>query len=221
MVLFADVAGEDEAKAELARSSGLKIRSRTISSAHGYPSVLLMRPPLEPARHSWPVPSPGRSSRFRFSASVATLLSSSWGVGASQVHQDLFVRAEQRAVDVFVDEIDAVGRQRGAGMQQRGDDERDQRESAPGRDGRIKEAGEIVIAATNRADVLDTGLLRRVASIARSRRRTTRSKRPRPNARRARPGQAAGSGRRPQRSRASAPGFTGADLANTPTRPRS
>jgi cell division protease FtsH len=83
------------------------------------------------------------------------------GVGASRV-RDLFDKAKQSAPSiVFVDEIDAVGRQRGAGMGG-GHDEREQtlNQILVEMDGFDNETNVIVMAATNRADILDPALMR-------------------------------------------------------------
>ena len=82
------------------------------------------------------------------------------GVGASRV-RDLFEQAKKNApCIVFIDEIDAVGRQRGAGLGG-GNDEREQTEPTPdGMDGFEGNTGIIIVAATNRPDVLDQALMR-------------------------------------------------------------
>ena len=91
------------------------------------------------------------------------------GVGASRV-RDLFEQAKENApAIVFIDEIDAVGRHRGAGMGG-GHDEREQtlNQLLVEMDGFDVRGGVILIAATNRPDVLDPALLRPAASTARS-----------------------------------------------------
>merc|ERR1712178_178109 len=83
------------------------------------------------------------------------------GVGASRV-RDLFEKAKAKApCIVFIDEIDAIGRQRGAGMGG-GNDEREQtlNQILTEMDGFEGNSGVVVMAATNRADVLDAALLR-------------------------------------------------------------
>lgn len=83
------------------------------------------------------------------------------GVGASRV-RDLFARAKENAPClIFIDEIDAVGRQRGSGLGG-GNDEREQtlNQLLSEMDGFQTNAGVIVLAATNRPDVLDAALLR-------------------------------------------------------------
>ena len=137
------------------------------------------------------------------------------GVGASRV-RDLLDQAKQNApAIIFVDEIDAVGRHRGAGLGG-GHDEREQtlNQLLVEMDGSDPKTNVILIAATNRPDILDPALLRLAAS-------TARSASTRPTSRAAR-----GSSRcirRASRSRGAStsevlarktPGFTGADLAN-------
>ncbi len=91
------------------------------------------------------------------------------GVGASRV-RDLFEQGKKNApCIIFIDEIDAVGRHRGAGLGG-GHDEREQtlNQLLVEMDGFESNDGVIIIAATNRPDVLDPALLRPVASIAAS-----------------------------------------------------
>merc|ERR1712241_170517 len=83
------------------------------------------------------------------------------GVGASRV-RDIFKQAKEKApCIVFIDEIDAIGRQRGAGMGG-GNDEREQtlNQILTEMDGFEGNSGVIVVAATNRSDILDSALLR-------------------------------------------------------------
>ena len=138
------------------------------------------------------------------------------GVGASRV-RDLFEQAKANApAIVFVDEIDAVGRHRGAGLGG-GHDEREQtlNQLLVEMDGFDTKGGVILIAATNRPDILDPALLRpgrfdrQIAVDApdmEGRKAILRG---------ARQGQAVRARRRPRSvSPAGRPGFTGADLAN-------
>ena len=96
-----------------------------------------------------------------FSISGSEFVESLVGVGAARV-RDLFRQAREAApAIIFIDEIDAVGRQRGAGMGQ-GHDEREQtlNQMLVEMDGFGAEAGVVVMAATNRPDILDNALLR-------------------------------------------------------------
>jgi cell division protease FtsH len=104
-----------------------------------------------------------------FSISGSDFVEMFVGVGAARV-RDMFEQAKKNApCIVFIDEIDAVGRQRGAGLGG-GNDEREQtlNQLLVEMDGFEGNAGVIVIAATNRPDVLDPALMRRAASTARS-----------------------------------------------------
>ena len=103
-----------------------------------------------------------------FSISGSDFVEMFVGVGASRV-RDMFEQAKKQApCIIFIDEIDAVGRHRGAGLGG-GHDEREQtlNQLLVEMDGFEANDGIIVIAATNRPDVLDPALLRRAASIAR------------------------------------------------------
>ena len=96
-----------------------------------------------------------------FSCAASEFVELFVGVGASRV-RDLFEKAKAKApCIVFIDEIDAVGRQRGAGMGG-GNDEREQtiNQLLTEMDGFSGNSGVIVLAATNRPDVLDSALLR-------------------------------------------------------------
>jgi cell division protease FtsH len=103
----------------------------------------------------------GEAQANFFSISGSEFVESLVGVGAARV-RDLFRQAREAApAIIFIDEIDAVGRQRGAGMGQ-GHDEREQtlNQMLVEMDGFGAEAGVVVMAATNRPDILDNALLR-------------------------------------------------------------
>jgi len=103
----------------------------------------------------------GEAAANFFSISGSEFVESLVGVGAARV-RDLFRQARDAApAIIFIDEIDAVGRQRGAGMGQ-GHDEREQtlNQMLVELDGFGAEAGVVVMAATNRPDILDNALLR-------------------------------------------------------------
>jgi cell division protease FtsH len=103
----------------------------------------------------------GEAQASFFSISGSEFVESLVGVGAARV-RDLFRQAREAApAIIFIDEIDAVGRQRGAGMGQ-GHDEREQtlNQMLVEMDGFGAESGVVVMAATNRPDILDIALLR-------------------------------------------------------------
>src|SRR6202042_3776402 len=103
----------------------------------------------------------GEAAANFFSISGSEFVESLVGVGAARV-RDLFRQARNAApAIIFIDELDAVGRQRGAGMGQ-GHDEREQtlNQMLVEMDGFGAEAGVVVMAATNRPDILDNALLR-------------------------------------------------------------
>jgi cell division protease FtsH len=161
-VTFADVAGEDEAKAELAeiveflKDSG-KYRRLGARLPRG---VLLIGPPGT-GKTLLARAVAGEANVPFFSISGSAFVELFVGVGASRV-RDLFAKAKAAApAIVFVDEIDAVGRQRGAGLGG-GNDEREQtlNQLLVEMDGFNDQTSIIVLAATNRPDVLDPALLR-------------------------------------------------------------
>ena len=113
-----------------------------------------------PARPCWPRPWPARRGFTSSPSPAPTLWSSTWA-WASRV-RDLFDQAKKNApAIVFIDEIDAVGRQRGAGLGG-GHDEREQtlNQLLVEMDGFGNNEGVVVMAATNRQDILDPALLR-------------------------------------------------------------
>ena len=118
-------------------------------------------PARAPARRCWPAPSPARPGVPFFSISGSDFVEMFVGVGASRV-RDLFEQGKKNApCIIFIDEIDAVGRHRGAGLGG-GHDEREQtlNQLLVEMDGFESNEGVILIAATNRPDVLDPALLR-------------------------------------------------------------
>ena len=119
-----------------------------------------MGPPA-PARHYWLGPVAGEAGVPFFSVNGSEFIQMFVGVGASRV-RDLFKQAmDNSPAIIFVDEIDAVGRQRGAGLGG-GHDEREQtlNQILSEMDGFSRSDSVIVLAATNRPDVLDPALLR-------------------------------------------------------------
>jgi cell division protease FtsH len=160
---FADVAGIDEAKEELTevvdflrdpgkyRKLGAHIpRGVLLSGAPGTGKTLLARAVA------------GEAGVPFFSMSASEFVEMIVGVGASRV-RDLFQQAEDAAPSiVFIDEIDAIGRSRGSGVFSGANDEREQtlNQILTEMDGFDASTGVIVLAATNRPDVLDPALLR-------------------------------------------------------------
>ena len=162
-VTFADVAGIDEAKQELSeivdflrnpekyRRLGGKIpRGVLLSGPPGTGKTLLARAVA------------GEANVPFFSMSASEFVEMIVGVGASRV-RDLFTQAKAAApAIVFIDELDAIGRSRSAGVNLGGHDEREQtlNQILTEMDGFDPSTGVIVLGATNRPDVLDVALLR-------------------------------------------------------------
>jgi cell division protease FtsH len=160
---FADVAGIDEAKEELTevvdflrdpekyRKLGAHIpRGVLLSGAPGTGKTLLARAVA------------GEADVPFFSMSASEFVEMIVGVGASRV-RDLFAQAKAAAPSiVFIDEIDAIGRSRGSGVFSGANDEREQtlNQILSEMDGFDASTGVIVLAATNRPDVLDPALFR-------------------------------------------------------------
>jgi cell division protease FtsH len=160
---FADVAGIDEAKAELAeivdflrnpakytRLGGAIPRGVLLAGQPGTGKTLLARAVA------------GEADVPYFSISASEFVEMIVGVGASRV-RDLFDQAKKAApAIIFIDELDAIGRQRGAGGSFGGNDEREQtlNQILTEMDGFDGSEGVIVLAATNRPEILDPALLR-------------------------------------------------------------
>lgn len=161
-VLFDDVAGVDEAKEELAEVvTFLKKPERFTAVGARIPKGVLLVGPPGTGKTMLAKAIAGEAGVPFFSVSGSEFVEMFVGVGASRV-RDLFTKAKENApCIIFVDEIDAVGRQRGAGIGG-GNDEREQtlNQMLTEMDGFEGNAGIIVIAATNRPDVLDSALLR-------------------------------------------------------------
>ena len=161
-VLFRDVAGADEEKEELQEVvEYLKDPSRFSKLGAKIPhGVLLMGPPGT-GKTLLAKAVAGESGVPFFSISGSDFVEMYVGVGASRV-RDLFENARKHPASIiFIDEIDAVGRHRGAGLGG-GHDEREQtlNQLLVEMDGFGSHEGIIVIAATNRPDILDPALLR-------------------------------------------------------------
>jgi len=161
-VTFADVAGADEVKEELQEVvEFLKFPKKFHELGAKIPTGVLLFGPPGTGKTLLARAVSGEAGVPFFSISGSDFVEMFVGVGASRV-RDLFEQAKKSApCIVFIDEIDAVGRQRGAGLGG-GHDEREQtlNQLLVEMDGFNENDGVIVIAATNRADVLDPALLR-------------------------------------------------------------
>ncbi len=161
-VTFADVAGADEAKEELVEIvEFLKNPKKFTELGARIPKGVLLFGPPGTGKTLLARAVAGEAGVPFFSISGSDFVEMFVGVGASRV-RDLFDQAKKNApCIVFVDEIDAVGRQRGAGLGG-GHDEREQtlNQLLVEMDGFSPNEGIIIIAATNRPDILDPALLR-------------------------------------------------------------
>jgi cell division protease FtsH len=161
-VTFADVAGVDEAKEELAEIVDfLKYPKKYQALGARIPKGVLLLGPPGSGKTLLARAIAGEAGVPFLSISGSDFVEMFVGVGASRV-RDLFDQAKKSApCIVFIDEIDAVGRQRGAGLGG-GHDEREQtlNQLLVEMDGFDQNTGVILIAATNRPDVLDPALLR-------------------------------------------------------------
>jgi cell division protease FtsH len=161
-VMFDDVAGIEEAKEELQEVvTFLKKPERFTAVGARIPKGVLLVGPPGTGKTLLAKAIAGEAGVPFFSISGSEFVEMFVGVGASRV-RDLFKKAKENApCIVFIDEIDAVGRQRGAGIGG-GNDEREQtlNQLLTEMDGFEGNTGIIIIAATNRADVLDSALLR-------------------------------------------------------------
>ncbi|MEG4013234.1 MULTISPECIES: ATP-dependent zinc metalloprotease FtsH [unclassified Microcoleus] len=161
-VMFDDVAGIEEAKEELQEVvTFLKKPERFNAIGAKIPRGVLLIGPPGTGKTMLAKAIAGEAAVPFFSISGSEFVEMFVGVGASRV-RDLFKKAKENSpCIVFIDEIDAVGRQRGAGIGG-GNDEREQtlNQLLTEMDGFEGNSGVIVIAATNRPDVLDTALLR-------------------------------------------------------------
>jgi cell division protease FtsH len=161
-ITFADVAGCDEAKEEVAELVDFLREPAKFQKLGGrVPRGVLMVGSPGTGKTLLAKAIAGEAKVPFFSISGSDFVEMFVGVGAARV-RDMFEQAKKHApCIIFIDEIDAVGRQRGAGMGG-GNDEREQtlNQLLVEMDGFEGSAGVIVIAATNRPDVLDPALLR-------------------------------------------------------------
>jgi cell division protease FtsH len=161
-VTFADVAGADEEKEELREIVDfLKGPQKYITIGARIPKGVLLVGPPGTGKTLIARAVAGEAGVQFLSISGSDFVELYVGVGASRV-RDLFEQAKKLAPSIiFIDEIDAVGRQRGAGLGG-GHDEREQtlNQLLVEMDGFTTNEGVIIIAATNRADILDHALLR-------------------------------------------------------------
>ncbi|MBP0027497.1 ATP-dependent zinc metalloprotease FtsH2 [Roseofilum reptotaenium CS-1145] len=161
-VMFDDVAGIEEAKEELQEVvTFLKKPERFTAVGARIPKGVLLVGPPGTGKTLLAKAIAGEAGVPFFSISGSEFVEMFVGVGASRV-RDLFKKAKDNApCIIFIDEIDAVGRQRGAGIGG-GNDEREQtlNQLLTEMDGFEGNTGIIIIAATNRPDVLDQALLR-------------------------------------------------------------
>lgn len=161
-VSFKDVAGCDEAKEEVSEVVEFLREPKRFSEIGGrIPKGLLLVGPPGTGKTLLARAVAGEADVPFFSISGSDFVELFVGVGASRV-RDTFEQARENApCIIFIDEIDAVGRQRGSGLGG-GNDEREQTLNSllVEMDGFDPQEGVIVIAATNRADVLDAALLR-------------------------------------------------------------
>ncbi len=159
---FADVAGADEEKAELAEIVDfLKNPKRFIDLGARIPKGVLLVGPPGGGKTLLAKAVAGEAGVPFFSISGSDFVEMFVGVGASRV-RDMFENAKKNSPCIlFIDEIDAVGRQRGSGLGG-GHDEREQtlNQLLVEMDGFQTNEGIIILAATNRKDILDPALLR-------------------------------------------------------------
>ena len=161
-VRFEDVAGINEAKEELQEVvTFLKEPERFTAVGARIPKGVLLVGPPGTGKTLLAKAIAGEAGVPFFSMAASEFVELFVGVGASRV-RDLFRQAKEKApCIIFIDEIDAVGRQRGAGIGG-GNDEREQtlNQLLTEMDGFAENSGVILLAATNRPDVLDAALMR-------------------------------------------------------------
>lgn len=162
-ITFADVAGLDEAKEEVMEIVDFLKNPKKYTALGGkIPKGVLLVGPPGTGKTLLAKAVAGEAGVPFFSISGSDFVEMFVGVGASRV-RDLFRQAREKApCIVFIDEIDAIGRARGRGGVQGGNDERENtlNQLLVEMDGFSTDKGVILMAATNRPDVLDTALMR-------------------------------------------------------------
>ncbi len=162
-VTFDDVAGAEEAKQELRESVDfLKDPSRIKKLGGRMPKGVLMVGPPGTGKTLLARAVAGEAGVPFFSISGSEFIEMFVGVGAARV-REMFEQARQKApCIIFIDELDAIGRSRGAGVVMGGHDEREQtlNQLLTEMDGFDPSTGVVVLAATNRPEILDKALLR-------------------------------------------------------------
>ncbi|MEZ4984767.1 MAG: ATP-dependent zinc metalloprotease FtsH [Saprospiraceae bacterium] len=162
-ITFADVAGLDEAKEEVMEIVDFLKNPKKYTSLGGkIPKGVLLVGPPGTGKTLLAKAVAGEAGVPFFSISGSDFVEMFVGVGASRV-RDLFKQAREKApCIVFIDEIDAIGRARGRGGIQGGNDERENtlNQLLVEMDGFSTDKGVILMAATNRPDVLDSALMR-------------------------------------------------------------
>lgn len=162
-VSFKDVAGLEEAKAEVEEIVEFLQNPQKFTRLGGtLPKGVLLVGPPGTGKTLLAKATAGQADVPFFSLSGSDFVEMFVGVGAARV-RDLFKQAKEKApCIIFIDEIDAIGRSRGKGMQMGSNDERENtlNQLLSEMDGFNTDKGVIIMAATNRPDVLDTALLR-------------------------------------------------------------